>query len=300
MRVSDATKCGKCAYNDVTVKDIIPLHSDSKSQGQEEKSVRTVPIALTLPIHNAEHFLTECIHSIRQQTFGDFEVIALLDGCTDRSEEILMDMRDSRFVTLKTEHREGLTSALNRILPHASAPLIARMDADDVIDPRRLELQFEFMTRENEIDVLGTWFDYIDESGKRVRKAFPFPARHEDIKRGFRLRNSIGGATVMFRAERIRQAGGYPQEFPLGQDLALWLKCLSMNYRFANLPTVLYSYRQHGKQSSKERRAEQLRFTNLAYATYGKAIWGDDAPHFELSAPLPRRIIRRLKRLLKR
>lgn len=262
--------------------------------------MRTRAVTVALPVYNGERFLAECLRSIKAQTLEDFEVIAVLDGCTDRSEEILMDMRDERFVVVKKERHEGLASALNYVLAHASAPLIARMDADDVMHPERFERQFECLAREPQIDVLGTWFDYINEKGKRVKKAFPFPSAHEEIKRDFRVRNSIGGPTTMYRTERIRQMGGYRTDFPLAQDLALWLKCLVADFRLTNLPAVLYSYRRYGAQASRQRRAEQLRLTNLAYALYGPEIWGDDAPRFELGLPLGRRILKRLKHVLAR
>jgi glycosyltransferase involved in cell wall biosynthesis len=260
--------------------------------------VRTAAVTVALPIYNGERFLAECIRSIKAQTFEDFEVIAVLDGCTDRSEEILMDMRDERFSVIKEDRNEGLAAALNHALADASAPLIARMDADDAMRPDRFEQQFEWLAHEPQIDVLGTWFDYINEKGKRVQKAFPFPTMHEDIKRGFRVRNSIGGPTVMFRTERIRRIGGYRTDFPLAQDLALWLSCLAADFHLANLPTVLYSYRRYGAQASRQRRAEQLRLTNLAYTQYGPEIWGGDAPESERGLPLGRRIVKKLRRIV--
>jgi len=260
--------------------------------------VRTPAITVALPVYNGERFLAESIRSIKAQTFEDFEVIAVLDGCTDRSEGILMDMRDERFLVVKKERNEGLAAALNHALADASAPLIARMDADDAMHPERFERQFEWLAQEPQVDILGTWFDYIDENGKRVKKAFPFPTTHEDIKQDFRIRNSIGGATVMFRTEPIRRIGGYRTDFPLAQDLVLWLSCLAADFHLANLPAVLYSYRQYGAQASRQRRAEQLRLTKLAYAQYGSEIWGNDAPEFEFGLPLGHRIVRKLKRVM--
>jgi glycosyltransferase involved in cell wall biosynthesis len=255
-------------------------------------------ITVALPIYNSEQFLAECILSLKAQTFEDFEVVAVLDGCNDRSEEILMDMQDHQFVIVKKDRNEGLAAALNTALAHATAPIIARMDADDLIHPERFNRQFEFLARAPQIDVLGTWFDYIDEKGNCVKRAFPFPITHEEIKWDFRIRNSIGGATTMFRKERILRMGGYPADFQLAQDLALWLKCLATDIQFANLPEILYHYRQYRMQATRQRRAEQLRLTNLAYELYGQAIWGHDAPKYELGLPLYRRIIKKLKRIL--
>ena len=70
-----------------------------------------------------------------------------------------MDMRDDQFVIVKKDRNEGLAAALNSALARATAPIIARMDADDLIHPERFSRQAEFLTREPQIDVLGTWFD---------------------------------------------------------------------------------------------------------------------------------------------
>jgi glycosyltransferase involved in cell wall biosynthesis len=256
-------------------------------------------LTIALPIHNAERFLAECIRSIQAQTFEDFEVLAVLDGCTDGSERILEEMRDSRYVTVKNDVKQGLSSVLNQVISQASTPLIARMDADDVMHIQRLERQYEFMLREPSVDILGTWFDYIDEHGKFVKKAFPFPTTHEEIKKGFRVRNSMGHPTVMYRTERIRQVGGYPLDFHAAEDLALWLKCLTSDFRFANLPEALHHYRVSEMQVTRTKYAEIVKLTNLAYSMYGRAIWGKDAPEFEFGLPLGRRALKRLRRILR-
>jgi len=257
-------------------------------------------LTVALPIHNAERFLAECIRSIKVQTFEDYEVIAVLDGCTDRSEELLRDMQDARFLIFKKDQKEGLPSALNWVLAHAATALIARMDADDVMHLQRLERQYEFMAREPSVDILGTWFDYIDENGKFVKKAFPFPTTHEAIRQGFRVRNSIGHPTVMYRTERIRRVGGYSLDFHAAEDLALWLKCLAADLRFANLPEVLHRYRLTGTQATRRRYTELAQMTNLAYVLYGRTIWGEDAPDFEFDLPLGRRVLKKLRRLLRK
>lgn len=257
-------------------------------------------LTVALPIHDAERFLAECIRSIKAQTFEDFEVIVVLDGCTDRSEELLRDMQDARFLIFKKDQKEGLSSALNWVLAHATTPLIARMDADDVMHAHRLERQYEFMSREPSVDILGTWFDYIDENGKFVKKAFPFPTTHEAIRQGFRVRNSMGHPTVMYRTKRIDSVGGYSMDFHAAEDLALWLKCLAADLRFANLPEVLHSYRLSRTQVTRRGYADLAQLTNSAYALYGRAIWGKDAPDFEFDLPLGQRVLKKLRRLLKK
>ncbi|MFZ5432554.1 MAG: glycosyltransferase [Calditrichota bacterium] len=257
------------------------------------------PLSVKIPIYNSERFLEECIRSVQAQTFGDFEVIAVLDGCTDRSEEILMDLKDERFRIVKHETNLGVIAGLNDGIKLAQAPLLARMDADDIMHPERLRKQYDFMTAHPDVDILGTWFDYIDETACVIKKAFPFPTDHERIKQDFRVRNCIGGPTMCLRTERMRLVGGYTVQDPYAEDLTLSLKCLAAGYYFANIQEVLMHYRVISGQLSERRKAETWHMTNLAYARYGREIWGDDAPDFELDAPLHRRAMKKIKRMLR-
>ena len=257
-------------------------------------------VTLVLPIYNMERFLAECIRSIHAQTWTDLEVIAVLDGCTDRSEEILNELKDERFVVIRKDKNEGVTAASNTGLDRARGEFWARMDADDVMDRRRLEKQVAYLRENPEVDIVGTWFDYIDGSGTVVQDAFPFPATHADIKDGFKVRNSIGGPTAMFRTERLRAVGGYDPEFSHAEDLRLFLKCLANGYVINNLPEVLYHYRQHGNQLNRVKHRETMRNTDISYREFGPRIWGKDAPDFHLGDPLAVRAFYKLKRMVRR
>lgn len=258
-----------------------------------------VPLTISLPIYNAERYLTECVESIKAQTFGDFEVYCVLDGCTDRSEQILMDLKDARFTIHRKPTNEGIVPALNYILEHAAGDLIARFDADDIMVPQRLAVQLEYLAGHPDVDILGSWFDYIDEEGRVVREAERFPQHHVDIKAGFRQQNCIGGPATIYRKADILRDGGYDPDFPIGEDLTLWLKCLANGLRFANLPQVLVHYRLHATQSSGKGRRRMLELTDRAYALYGPRIWGEDAPEFHLSDPLWKRGLRKIGKTLK-
>lgn len=255
-------------------------------------------LTLGLPIHNPGKFLEDCLLSIQRQTYAEFKVIAVLDGCTDSSEEILNDYKDPRFSITKLADRCGLAAVLNLIIERAETPLIARMDADDTMEPARLEKQLLFLQANPDVDILGTWLDYIYADGTLLRDAFPFPADHTSIVSGFKRYNAIAHPTTVYRTDSIQKVQGYDARYPVAQDLALWLKCMVAGLRFANLPEVLYHYRQHSQQASSARRAEQLRITNLLYREFGPQIWPDDPPDILLGASIPHRILRRIKRLL--
>jgi glycosyltransferase involved in cell wall biosynthesis len=256
-------------------------------------------VTLSLPIYNAERFLAEALQSIKAQTVADFEVYAVLDGCSDGSEDILMHLKDARFIVVKKERNEGKVPATNLALFQGHGEFFGRMDADDVMHPEKLERQVRFLREHPEVDIVGTYFDHINEQGLRIRQAFPFPTTHEGIRDGFRVRDCIGGPVALCRREKLVAVGGYDPLFWQSEDLELWLKCLASGLRFSNLPEVLFHYRVHRAQDSTRQKTAMFELSNLAYQKYGPLIWGDDAPDVEFGAPLYRRAWRRLKRLFK-
>ena len=260
------------------------------------KQGRNPVVTVILPIYNAERFLRETVLSIRAQTFQNFEVIAILDGCTDRSEEILNELKDERLVVVKKENNQGIVASLNLGVERASAPYLARMDHDDVMHPDRLKKQVEFLDSHPEIVLAGTRFDYIDERGRFVKEAMTFPTGHEEIKQQLRRFNCIGGPTTMCRTAQIREIGGYLPDYPLCEDLSLYFRLLVHGWRLANLPDVLLHYRIHAGQTSRKRLAQINSLALRAYREFGPLIWGD-VPNVEFGAPLQRRIVRRVRRL---
>lgn len=255
------------------------------------------PITIGLPIYNAERFLAEAVESIKAQTFGDFTVLAVVDAPTDRSEEILRSLADSRFQIHRNAINLGLNAVGNIILHRTVSPLLARMDADDVATPDRIGKQFDFMQHHADVDVLGTYFDVIDECGNRTAEAIPFPIMHDAIREAYRVSGVIHQPTVIYRRERIADAGGYEDRY--GEDYALWLKCLALGYRFAILPEVMLHYRMYRQQTYRRKLEPTLHAIDRAYAKYGPRIWGDEAPDYVSGLTRRHRLWRRLRRVFK-
>jgi glycosyltransferase involved in cell wall biosynthesis len=126
-------------------------------------------VTVLLPVHDAERFLAEAVESVLAQSFRDFELLAIDDGSRDASAEILGDFarRDRRVRVVHRPH-QGLIATLNDGLALARGELIARMDADDVALPRRLELQLARLDREPSLVCIGGAFEVIDARGRRI------------------------------------------------------------------------------------------------------------------------------------
>jgi glycosyltransferase involved in cell wall biosynthesis len=201
---------------------------------------------VVMAVFNGEKYLREAVESILNQTFRDFEFIAIDDGSTDGSKMILDELagRDPRLRVVSRPNK-GLTPTLNEGLSLARGRYIARMDADDVAMPTRFEKQVAFLESHPEVVCVGSRIETIDPLGSPVDRP-QHPLEHEQIDAD--LLKGIGWTIVhpaaMFRAEAVRQVGGYREQFRTSQDLDLWLRLAEIG-RLANLPEVLTRYRQH-------------------------------------------------------
>ena len=133
----------------------------------DDNLLMTPAVSILMPVYNAQRYLASAVQSVLDQTFSDFEFIIINDGSTDRSEAILQEFasKDPR-VKIVSRPNTGLTRALNEALSLARAPLIARMDADDLSLPRRLELQVARFGADHDLVLLGGAYELIDAAGR--------------------------------------------------------------------------------------------------------------------------------------
>src|SRR5215218_8009066 len=118
-------------------------------------------VSVILPVYNGEAYLQEAVDSILAQTFTDFELLIINDGSTDDSERIIDSYKDSRVKHLKNEQNRGLIFSLNRGVEAAKGAYIARMDADDVALPERLEKQMQYLKQNKEVGILSCTVSFI-------------------------------------------------------------------------------------------------------------------------------------------
>ena len=197
-------------------------------------------VAILLPVHNGEKSLHRAIDSLYMQTYQDFEVIAILNNCTDGSEEILKDF-DAYVISCETP---GIVPALNTGLLHLpdDTEYIARQDCDDWWYPEKLEKQIDFLEKNKDIDICGTQIRQVDTNYQEITQQIKYPTQDHVIK-GTLLQgsNCIAHPSVVFRKSIIEKAGIYDDFYPLAEDYVYWLRCLRW-YNFANLDEVLLDY----------------------------------------------------------
>jgi GT2 family glycosyltransferase len=201
-------------------------------------------VSVIMPAYNAERWLEEAVESVLRQTEPNFELLAIDDGSTDRTPAILAQAasRDQRVRVSRRPHL-GLCAALNLGLSQARAPLIARLDCDDMAHHERLSRQAGFLDRHPDVGVLGSWAREIDEAGLLLGERRPSPdpdAIDAQLLRG----NPMIHSAIMARTELLQRAGGYRPAFEAAEDYDLWLR-LAEQTRLANLPETLIDYRVH-------------------------------------------------------
>lgn len=201
-------------------------------------------VSVVLPVYNASSFVHGCITSLLAQRFSDFELIVLNDGSTDDSWKIITAFGDARVRAVQQEKNRGLSATLNHGISLARAPLIARMDADDLCGAHRFERQVQFMRNHPETGVLGTGYYTL---GERQRRRIVLPLSDAAIRCRLLFASPLAHPTVMFRASCNTR---YPDGFEGAEDFACWTQ-LAATTTFANLPESLLTYRIHPAQESK-------------------------------------------------
>jgi len=207
-------------------------------------------------VWNGAPRVREAIESVLGQTLGDLELVVVDDGSTDATASILGSFGDPR-VRVTRQRRGGLTSALRSALGLARAPLVARLDADDVALPERLERQRDFLERHPEVGLLGTAAREVDGIGREVGVVRP-PTEDAALRGALIRHNPFVHSSVMMRRSALEQAGGYDPSFPVAQDYDLWMR-MSRVTRMANLPEALVVRRLLPGRISATREAERLR-----------------------------------------
>jgi glycosyltransferase involved in cell wall biosynthesis len=238
-------------------------------------------ISVVMPVHNALPFLDESIKSILAQTLSDFEFVILDDASTDGSVELLRawSVRDKRIHLHESKERLGLARSSNAIVAKAGAPLVARMDADDVAHPDRLRRQWNIMKGRPDVAVIGTLCNGIDASGREVRPR----DRWRLVRRSAYIPFPHG--SVMFRREVFDRAGGYDEEVVRGEDQDLFSR-MAAHGRVVTLSDVLYSYRYHssnatlfnGERAVGENHSQNGEALAAFYMLGAMRLWAGDPP----------------------
>lgn len=200
------------------------------------------PVSVILPIRNSERTLARAIDSVLVQTYGELELICVVNGSTDASENIVKDYctKDQRVKLFQSS--PGIVPAMNTALWKSSFDLIAVQNADDLWYPKKLEKQVAFMSSNLDVDILGTQIRCVDKNLNPTEEQLYRPVSDADIKmtllRGW---GCIANPSVLYRKKIMERLGGYDSFSYKVEDYNLWLRAIPW-YKFANLKEILVDY----------------------------------------------------------
>ena len=246
-------------------------------------------VSIVMAVHNGERHLDAALSSILSQTYAALEIIVVDDGSSDRTAELLAQCDDPRLRILTNTSCQGLARSLNRGIEAATGDYVARMDADDVCHPSRIQRQVHYMQRHAEVGLLGTAYRLINDAGAALGIAYP-PADDAAMRWRLLFMPPLAHPSAMMRRALLqRHELRYDPEWPTAQDYELWSRLLK-HCRGANLPEVLFDYRTHAQSVSVTKRDSQdqwaLRVSEREIAPF-------------LPADMPLAVVAPLRRLLR-
>lgn len=196
-------------------------------------------ISVLMPVCNSEKYISKAMDSILNQTYENFELL-IGDSSQDNTSEIIKSFRDSRIIHYNVKNY-SIPEALNFLLEKSKGEFIARMDADDICDVKKLQTQLEFLIDYNEIVILGTNFYYISESGKVLFEK-KMPEHHKDIEFTMPIYSSVLHPTIMCKRNVFNKVGYFNTKY-LIEDVEFFLRCMEKGIKFINIQFPLYYYR---------------------------------------------------------
>ena len=191
-------------------------------------------------------FVQLAVESVLKQTYTLFDFYILADGILDvKVDRYLSQLKDSRIIFTKNSENRGLAKSLNELLIvvlSKNYKYIARMDADDISLPERLEKQILFLEKHEDVDCVGTWAIEINNIGDEYFRK-KMPEKHQECYELFRKRDCLIHPTVFFRRSYFEKAGLYPENTYFGEDTMMWAKGFASGCRFANISEYLFKFR---------------------------------------------------------
>ena len=210
-------------------------------------------VSVILAAHDAERFLPLAVESVLRQTVADLELVLVDDGSTDATPEMLSGIDDPRLVVLRNGERLGLAASLNKALEHARGRYVARLDADDVAFPRRLERQIARIGSSPPVAILGGAAVELDGAG-RPGVLHLMPVGPAAVRWAALFSSPFFHPSVLVERDVLDEHGlRYDTEYLESEDYDLWTRLLAVADG-DNLPGPLVLYRVHEGQASRRRR----------------------------------------------
>ena len=203
-------------------------------------------VSIIIPIHGKIPYFQETWKSILNQSLV-WELIVVLDRPTDELMTACkaITQNDPR-VKIIESMESGISNALNIGIINAKSNIIARIDSDDIMAPERLQIQFDFLSCNPNVAMVGSQYVMIDKDSVALGVS-NLPTSSVQIKNLLKIKNCVAHPTVMYRRDAIRRAGMYDSHFDGAEDFELWTRLARLE-NICNLNVALTYYRIHPAQ----------------------------------------------------
>ena len=230
-----------------------------------------LPISVCMPVYNRVKCIGECIESILQQTFTDFELLIVDDGSTDETCDVILSYDDPRIRLIQGEH--DYIGSCNRLFDEAKGKYIARMDSDDLMLPDRLRIQYEYMETHPEVDILGGGIiTVVNNQDNSIFKRPHVIGWEELLQETFFVH-----PTVMMRRESIMQHGlRYDADYIYAEDFHFWFQALRAGLQLRNIDDILLKYRISDEQVTAVYNYEQKKNARKVQSAISRWIARDE------------------------
>lgn len=229
-------------------------------------------ISVILPIWqpNLEHFKA-CIESVVNQSYDSLEIIIVYRKSKDSDHDfysLMNEYNDDKRIKIIENKKIGFTNSLNEGIVNSTGELIGRIDGDDFCEISRFEKQLDFKDQ-NEANVVGSWAYHISDKGKHIGK-IETPVCQTEIRKKIMFHNPMLHPSILMDRKMLMDIGTYDPTFVHSEDYELWLRAISNNYKFMNIPEYLVSIRE--ALSSRMRGSEWRRQRRYAIKAKNKAL----------------------------
>lgn len=216
-------------------------------------------VSIVIPVHNGEKYIKESIDSCLNQTYKNIEIIVVDDKSEDRTLEILKEY-GQKLTVIPVEKQNGLGNVINIGIRESKGKYIARMDADDIMYPTRIEKQVQYLESNPNCVAIGGQIDIIDENSN-ITSHREYAIEDRDIKKNRFLFQPFAHPAVTLRKSTVEEISLYPEDMWKVEDVKFFL-ILSTKGEFHNLEDTVLKYRMTFKTESQSKMLDHFRKTN--------------------------------------
>jgi len=216
-------------------------------------------ISVLLPVYNGEKYISIAIKSILNQTYKNFELLIIDDGSTDRTERVIKLFNDKRINYIRKKH-SGLADTLNFGLKIAQYDWVARMDADDIAHPERLNEQIKMIEPTKENYIILSWAAYFNNN--KILFTVDTPIKDNELKKKLSLHCYINHPSVLYNRKFILSNGGYNTSLKSFVDFELWLRIKNIA-QFIVIPKYLIFINERKNSLSRSNNNKKIIFEYL-------------------------------------